>query len=228
MKNKIFAIVRILLLIVVLVLAVGLVVDRIINSEKLTEAVVFIGDSMTANYVGIEELFPDAVNEGVPGQNSKQIQSRFGEQVLQRHPKVVHILAGTNDDIRSKSDKVVSRIIDMALAARIQGASVVIGTIPPYNETIFWQASYALQFNNKLKQEAQVNKIPVADYYSAMIDLNGRQNQQLFMADGIHQNAAGAAVMRDVLTKVDFNANGHSFIDYIRDRYYLLRHRIKN
>src|SRR6266540_2666492 len=60
--------------------------------------VVFLGDSITDAWV-LPESFPGKpyVNRGIGGQTTAQLLVRFHQDVIALHPKVVVILAGTND-----------------------------------------------------------------------------------------------------------------------------------
>jgi len=60
--------------------------------------VVFFGDSITDIWK-LEDSFPGKpyVNRGIGGQTTPQMLVRFRQDVIDLHPKVVVILAGTND-----------------------------------------------------------------------------------------------------------------------------------
>src|SRR5207248_2313748 len=61
--------------------------------------VVFFGDSITELWGPADpKLFSDdTVNRGISGQTTAQMLGRFQQDVIALHPRVVHILAGTND-----------------------------------------------------------------------------------------------------------------------------------
>jgi len=168
------------------------------NAPPPRATALFVGDSITTNWK-IQELVPQSVNAGVAGQNSNQIRGRVMKEIRNLRPRFVHILAGTNDDIRSIPIKAVGNVRAMALEARQHGAQVVIGTIPPYDRKLFWQHAYAAKYNSMLKDMARAEGFEVADYYAAMVADNDVQRSELFMVDGIHPNAAGYAVMEKVL-----------------------------
>ena len=60
--------------------------------------VVFFGDSITDIW-HLDEYFPGKpyINRGIGGQTTPQMLVRFRQDVIDLHPKVVIILAGTND-----------------------------------------------------------------------------------------------------------------------------------
>ena len=60
---------------------------------------VLMGDSITDNWTrGDPSLFANGiVGRGIGGQTSPQMLARFRQDVVALHPRVVHIMAGTND-----------------------------------------------------------------------------------------------------------------------------------
>ncbi|MDE2220858.1 MAG: GDSL family lipase, partial [Gammaproteobacteria bacterium] len=61
--------------------------------------VVFLGDSITDNWINLDpDLFrTDRLDRGISSQTTGQMLLRFRADVLELHPAIVHILAGTND-----------------------------------------------------------------------------------------------------------------------------------
>jgi len=62
------------------------------------ERVVFLGDSITSNW-DLAKYFPGKpyINRGISGQTTPQMLLRFRADVIALEPRVVVILAGTND-----------------------------------------------------------------------------------------------------------------------------------
>jgi acyl-CoA thioesterase-1 len=176
--------------------------------------VVFMGDSITQYWGGgspayptipITTLVPGAIDEGIAGQVTEQMQQRFATDVLAKNPNVVVILGGTND-LALQQNPNTDSIAAMADAAAAAGVRVVIGTVPPselwLGSTLLTQAETTpaiMQYNSQLKQLAAAHGYGVADYHSAMVYPDGSSNQNLFLSDHIHPNASGYAVMWSVL-----------------------------
>src|SRR5215467_10521055 len=94
------------------------------------ERVVFFGDSITDGWK-IEESFPGRpyVNRGIGGQTTSQMLVRFRQDVVNLRPKVVVILAGTND-IAGNSGPIANEDIeanysDIAELAKANNISVI-------------------------------------------------------------------------------------------------------
>jgi lysophospholipase L1-like esterase len=180
-----------------------------------------MGDSITQYWGGgapayptipITTLVPGAIDAGIAGQVTEQMQSRFAADVLANNPSVVVILGGTNDLALQESPN-IDAISAMAQAAAAAGVRVVLGTVPPselwLGSTFLTQAETvpAIEgFNAQLKQLASANGYAVADYYPAMVNPDGSPNENLFLSDHIHPNADGYAVMWNVLRPVLVNA----------------------
>ena len=184
--------------------------------------VAFMGDSITQYWDGgapayptlpITTLVPGALDEGIAGQTTDQMQQRFASDVLSKNPDIVVILGGTND-LRLEDSPSIDSIAAMASAAAAAGIHVVIGTVPPselwLGSTFLTQAQTGpaiRQFNLQLRQLASAQGYDLADYWSPMVDGDGSTNEDLFLSDRIHPNADGYAVMwavlRPVLVKVE-------------------------
>ena len=186
--------------------------------------VAFMGDSITQYWGGgapayptlpITTLVPGAIDVGIAGQITEEMQQRFATDVLAKNPGIVVILGGTNDLAKQQAPS-TDAIAAMAEAAATAGVHVVIGTVPPselwLGSTFLTQAETAPaieQFNSQLKLLASAHGYLVADYYSAMVNSGGSSDQNLFLSDHIHPNAAGYAVMWSVLRQVLITFEAH-------------------
>ena len=100
--------------------------------------VVFMGDSITDAW-HLEENFPGKpyLNRGISGQTTPQMLIRFRSDVIDRKPKVVVILAGTNDIAGNtgpmKLDDIENNCASMAELARAHGIQVVFSSVLPVN-----------------------------------------------------------------------------------------------
>jgi lysophospholipase L1-like esterase len=183
-------------------------------SAKQTEsAVVFLGDSITSNWFGrglaqSKRFAPNAIiNRGVDGEVTAQMLSRFQRDVVASHPKVVVILGGTNDILKSQPSYALKpteqNLAAMAELARKNEIGVVLASLPPVRSAENQEMSEAktVQFSNKiqtlnswLKEYSSRNHVIFVDYYSVLVDRNGNFSMEL-STDGIHPNMTGYALM---------------------------------
>ena len=175
--------------------------------------VVFFGDSITDIW-NLTESFPGKpyVNRGIGGQTTSQMLVRFRQDVIDLQPKVVVILAGTND-IAGNSGPISNEDIEANYAsfaelARAHNIRVIFSSVlpvsnyTPRSQDFFAQRpmSRILALNAWLKDYCAANKLIYLDYFPAMIDDKGLLRKDL-ADDGLHPNKAGFAIMAPMAEK---------------------------
>jgi lysophospholipase L1-like esterase len=169
--------------------------------------VVFFGDSITDIW-HLDQYFPGKpyVNRGIGGQTTPQMLVRFRQDVIDLHPKVVVILAGTNDIAGNtgpmRSEDIEADLASLAELARAHDIRVVFASVlPVHNYTekakdFFAQRPMAriLEMNEWLKKYSAENHIVYLDYFSALVDDKGLLKKEL-ADDGLHPNDAGYKIM---------------------------------
>jgi lysophospholipase L1-like esterase len=179
---------------------------------RANEKVIFFGDSITG-YWHLNEYFPQMslyINRGVESDTALWMLNRFQRDVIDLHPKVVIILAGTNDIAGIAGPRTNEQIRDnlatMAEWAAENGVRVVLASVMPVNDytldpdgnpyinTDRRPPARILALNQLIKTYAEQNRIAYLDYHSAMVDNDGFMRAGL-TEDGLHANAAGYAVM---------------------------------
>ncbi len=170
--------------------------------------VVFFGDSITDIW-HLEEYFPGKpyLNRGIGGQTTPQMLIRFRQDVIDLHPKVVVILAGTNDIAGNtgpmRLEDIEANYASMAELAHANNIRVVFSSVlPVHNYTPQSQNMYAHRSPEEIVELNRWLKTYVAehpdclylDYFSAMVDDKGLLKREL-AEDGLHPNAAGYKIM---------------------------------
>jgi lysophospholipase L1-like esterase len=169
--------------------------------------VVFFGDSITDIWK-LENYFPGKpyVNRGISGQTTPQMLVRFQQDVIDLHPKVVVILAGTNDIAGNtgpmRDEDIEANYTSFAELARANGIHVVYASIlPVHNYTdrskdFFAQRpmSRIVELNQWLKNYCEKKHIVYLDYFSAVVDDKSLLKKDL-ADDGLHPNDAGYKIM---------------------------------
>jgi lysophospholipase L1-like esterase len=180
---------------------------------KGEQRVVFFGDSITdgwddPKYGG---FFPGKpfVNRGISGQTTAQMLVRFRPDVIALRPRVVVILAGTNDIAGNTGPTTLAAIGDnlasMADLARANGIRVVLASLLPISDTELRDGKPIMQsvrrppdkilaLNEWLKAYAAEHQLVYLDYFSAMVDAKGALKDEL-SDDGLHPNLQGYEVM---------------------------------
>jgi lysophospholipase L1-like esterase len=171
------------------------------------DRIVYLGDSITEGWKALDTgFFNDQVlDRGISGQTTAQMLLRFRNDVLELHPAVVHIMAGTNDIAGNTGPTsladIEGNIATMAELACAHGVDVVLASIPPA-VSYWWRPAVhpvgaIAMLNEWLQRYATENQLVYADYYRAMQDKNGALRPEL-ADDGVHPNAAGYALMRPI------------------------------
>jgi lysophospholipase L1-like esterase len=169
--------------------------------------VVFFGDSITDMWK-LEEYFPGKpyINRGIGGQTTPQMLVRFRQDVIDLQPKVIVILAGTNDIAGNtgpmRLEDIQANYASLAELARAHGIHVVFSSVLPVNnytprsQDLFAQRSpeKILELNRWLKAYCAANAYVYLEYFSAMVDDKGLLKRDL-ADDGLHPNVAGYKVM---------------------------------
>ena len=180
---------------------------------KTEQRVVFMGDSITDGWdaPNMGGFFPGKpyVNRGISGQTTPQMLIRFRPDVIDLKPKVVVILAGTNDLAGNTGpttmEAIEGNLISMAELARTNGIRVVLASLLPVSDyevrdgkpivqTVRRSPDKIMALNAWMKNYAGANRLIYLDYFSAMVDGKGFLKDEL-SDDGLHPNAAGYAVM---------------------------------
>ena len=105
-----------------------------------TPSVVFMGDSITRTWITTEQAtHPSWINAGSPpgvaNETTTQMLARFQQDVIDVHPDVVNILAGTFDMAATSwtppcGTDTCNNIVSMLTLAHNAGIKVLIGTLP--------------------------------------------------------------------------------------------------
>jgi lysophospholipase L1-like esterase len=182
--------------------------------------VVFMGDSITDIWaqpqLGI--FFPGKpyVGRGIGGQTTPQMLIRFRPDVIALKPKVVVILAGTNDIAGNTGpmslQDIEANLTSMAELAHSNQIRVVLASVLPVYDGGHTQdgrplvmsdrrpSEKILALNQWIKSYAAQRNGVYLDYFSAMVDEHGFLKKDL-SDDGLHPNKAGYSVMAPLAEK---------------------------
>lgn len=189
---------------------------RTMNAElgapkKGENRVVFFGNSITEGWTPLfPTLFPGKpyVGRGISGQTTPQMLVRFRQDVIALKPKVVVILAGTNDIAGNTGPSTLEMIQDnlasMTELAQQNGIKVVLSSVLP----VFrykWKpelepAQTIVTLNSWIREYARTHGAIYVDYHSAMADDQMGLRAELG-PDGVHPNEAGYRVMAPLVER---------------------------
>jgi lysophospholipase L1-like esterase len=179
--------------------------SKVPPAAKNENRVVFLGDSITDAW-NLAEYFPSKpyINRGISGQTTPQMLIRMRPDVIALKPKVVVILAGTNDIAGNTGPMTIEMIEDnyasIAELARANSIKVVFASVLPihdYGKTKMSERrspEQILQLNQWIKGYCEKNGLVHLDYFSKMVDDKGMLKVEL-ANDGLHPNAEGYKIM---------------------------------
>jgi lysophospholipase L1-like esterase len=188
------------------------------QNRRLTAAagdtrVVFMGDSITdawpqPRFGDFFTSHPGYIGRGISGQTTPQMLVRFRPDVIDLKPRVVVILAGTNDIAGNtgpmSNEEIQGNLASMAELAKANGIRVVLSSIQPVSayhvpangvpQTERRPVARIRAINQWIRTYAAAEGHVYLDYFAAMIDDRGLLRAEL-SADDLHPNAQGYAIM---------------------------------
>lgn len=178
---------------------------KVAPPENNEERVVFYGDSITDGWK-LAEYFPGRpyINRGISGQTTPQMLLRMRADVIAHRPKVLILLAGTNDIAGNTGPMTLEMIqnnyASIAELAQANGIKVIFSSILPVHDygprpiTDRRSPESILKLNAWLKAYCSANGHLYLDYFSQMVDEKGWLKAEL-ANDGLHPNVAGYRIM---------------------------------
>lgn len=178
-----------------------------ILSSNAPVHIVFMGDSITENWKKRDPSFfrEGWVCRGISGQTSPQMVLRMASDVVALKPKLVHIMAGTNDIAGNTgpmtTEMTMANVRGMAAIAKDADIAVVVGSVLPA-ASFGWRpdvrpAKKIIELNSLLKSFALENKHGWIDYHATLDDGSGGPSDG-YTNDGVHPVLAGYKVMEEL------------------------------
>ena len=174
--------------------------------------VVFLGDSTTELWRQADPgLFTGGiVDRGISGQTSGQALLRVYSDVVDLHPRAVHIMIGINDMAGntgpSRPDDLknnISGMVDIAKAHRIQ---IILASILPAaafpGRSGLHPARQVVEMNLWLRELATREGLIYVDYNSVLASPSGGMRDG-YSRDGLHPLSSGYALMRPLAQAVE-------------------------
>ncbi|HCE47823.1 MAG TPA: hypothetical protein DEQ84_04060 [Prevotellaceae bacterium] len=179
--------------------------------KKGEKRVVFLGNSITQGWA---EKHPEFfkkygyIGRGISGQTSYNFLLRFREDVVKLQPKLVVINAGTNDVAENSctynEEHTMGNIITMVEIAKFHKIKVILTSVLPaagfgWNKSITDAPAKIKALNMRIKAYAKANKIPYVDYYTPLVDSDGKTLNPKYSNDGVHPTEAGYDIMESII-----------------------------
>ncbi len=190
--------------------AIGMCGNIDAAAQGLGVKVVFAGNSICAIWPNSDpDLFAPGmvVNTGVGGETSRQILSRFDNDVISKDPDVVVIISPLTNDIAQNEGPVtqqqmVNNVAEMITMSQAAGAVTLLANNLPC-AYFFWRPEMHpekefVEVNDKLRELADAKGCEYIDLHTLLRDDNDAFDP-LYTYDGCHPNANGFAVMKQAI-----------------------------
>lgn len=168
------------------------------------DPVVFTGSSSIRMWSSLEDDFPGiaVLNRGFGGSQIRDATWFAEELVVQYRPRQVVVYSGDNDiDAGRTPEQVLADFRAFVARLRRDLPDVPIAWI-----SIKPSLARAEQIDEQRKANAMVKsaaagmrRVDFIDVFTSMLDANGNPRPELFIDDGLHLNAAGYALWRQVV-----------------------------
>jgi lysophospholipase L1-like esterase len=166
--------------------------------------VVFMGDSVTQFWRQRSPFFASEgyAGRGIVAQTAAQMLVRFRSDVLDLHPAVVHIMAGTNDVAQNAGpetdEEILGYLASMVELAQANGVAVILAAIPPSADFPWSRGLHPAQriqaLNLRLKAYAAARHAVFVDYGQILAAPDGAMKAE-YTQDGAHPTAMGYAAI---------------------------------
>lgn len=168
------------------------------KSLTLSPDAVFMGNSITEQWAKFDPEFfskNNFVGRGISGQTTAEMLVRFRQDVINLNPKVVVIMAGTNDIAMNNGyiahENILGNIISMCELAEANDIKVILCSVPPCAQFRWRQelqpAEPIRQLNKMIKAYAEAADIVYVDYHSSLATAEGAMPEK-WSKDGCHVN----------------------------------------
>ncbi len=184
-------------------------VDEPREDEK---RIVFYGSSSVDGW-NLSRDFPKVpfLNRGISGESTRQMVTRFRQDVVKLKPHAVILFFGSCNDIwlgkKMPPAETESNMIEMARMAERAGIKLAFGANSPTNDYIPGKdriTSHPLErvveINIWTKEFCKKNGYVYVDFYSPVVDSNGKLKAE-YSNDGMHCNAEGYAQWKPQVIK---------------------------
>ena len=173
--------------------------------------IVFMGDSITEGWPQKRPGFftPGRVGRGIGGETTPQMVLRMMADVVHLKPRLVHIMAGTNDIAGNTGKITPEQSFDnfrmMVTIAKANGIKVLLASTPPADH-FPWRPGLETvapirAINASLEGYAKESGSTWIDYTPALADANGGMKPGMAF-DGVHPTEQGYDAMIAVLEPV--------------------------
>jgi len=162
-----------------------------------------LGDEESQYAYWIMKHHPDwkVINQGINGQRSNEIASRFDKDVAAVHPDTVIVLAGVNDLFQGRgSADVIKSLTSIYEKSKSRKIRVVACTILPYNGMTPRVRRHMREVNQWIREYAREHRLIFCDTFHLLEDA-AHPGNLISTFDGYHPDVAGYRKMGEFIAE---------------------------
>lgn len=176
-------------------------------NPALSGGIVFVGSSSIRMWETLESDFPGVpvLNRGFGGSELGDVARLAHRIIVPYRPRLVVVYAGENDLAAGKTP---TQVFDafQALVATIRrdlpGARLVFVSLKPSIARLNLLDTMR-ETNRRIRDYTRTDdRLLYVDVFTPMLDASGQPRPELFLEDGLHMNARGYAIWRDLIAPV--------------------------
>ncbi len=177
------------------------------TNPPLSGGILFVGSSSIRMWQSLESDFPGlpVLNRGFGGSELSDV-ARLAHRIVAPYgPRVVVVYAGDNDLAAGKTSMQVFNAFRSLVATihrDLPGARLAFVSIKP--------SIARLNLLDKIRETNQLirdytrtdDSLVYVDVFTPMLNQSGQPRPELFLEDGLHMNARGYAIWRDLIAPI--------------------------
>ena len=167
-------------------------------------AILFVGDSAVRMWKSLAEDFPEfkVINRGFGGSELADSVYFADRIVVPYHPRLIVLKAGGNDLSGGKSPERIAadfKSFVQTVRAKLPGVRIAYQSTNP-NVGRWQQKEVRLQTNALIQAiVAEGTNLDFIEVWAAFLTADGNPRKDLFLPDGLHNNAAGYQVLAEIV-----------------------------
>lgn len=195
--------------------------EKFDTSKLHGKKIVFVGDSITADRLGYRGIVTKAAdmvssNLAISGAISTDMFRYLPDRLQYFKPEIVSVMIGTNDSLIVAGERNLVRkeeyrdnIAEIIKLSKQSGATVIISTIPPTDESRF-PAGNSSNNNANIEEYCEIVREEAEKYGAILNDFSKEAKSkdlgQLMLYDGIHLDKSGQVFFAECWLKTVLEA----------------------
>ena len=167
-------------------------------------SIVFTGSSSIARWETLDKDFAGipVLNRGIGGYTLHENVQTLDRIILPYKPPVIVLYSGENDLTEGRTPRDVLQDFQTFVSIvheKLPATRIVYVSIKP--SIARWSMTDSIRVTNRLIRDyvSKDRKLQYIDVFTQMLDASGQVRRELFVEDGLHMNARGYSIWRELI-----------------------------